>query len=647
MDRNSIFGILLIAAILIVWGIFQTPGKKELEARKKYADSLYQAQLKELQKADSAEALLAPDASKTEGLTDDSIAASRRFDQYGAFAASATGTKEFYTIENDVMKMVVSTKGGRPYSVELKKYKTFWRDPVVLFNGDSTQFGLTFYEQNRPISTNELYFVPSEIKDSSIVMRLAVNENRYIEYRYQLKPADYMVDFSIHLAGMKDIVTRDPSAIDMNWEVYIPQVEQEKKYENQYTSIYYRHHQEDVDFFKPRQNKEVHTEDIPTRVQWVAFKSQFFSSIILSDNAFSGALLKSTNLPETDKYLKNFSAELGIPFQRLETETLNLKLFFGPNKFKLLKTYGDYDLENIVSVGRGLIRMINQYLIIPVFDWLSKFIGNFGIIILVLTIIIKILLLPLTYKSYLSQASMRVLKPQIDELAIKYPKGKEMERQQATMALYKKAGISPLGGCLPMLLQFPILFAMFRFFPTSIELRQEGFLWATDLSTYDSILSWEAQIPILSSLYGNHVSLFTLLMTISTIIQMKMSDTAGSTQQMPGMKSMMYIMPVMFMFILNNFSAGLTYYYFLTNIITIGQNYLFKQLVDEKEILRKIEERKAKPVKKSKWQQRLEEMSKRQQMQKKPVKAPKSISDSKKPVKPGQNQFKKSQKGRA
>jgi YidC/Oxa1 family membrane protein insertase len=478
-------------------------------------------------------------------------------------------------------------------------------------------------------------------------MKLAVNENRFIEYRYAIKPGSYMTNFSIRLSGMNDIVTRDPSSLDMNWEIYIPQHEQQKKYENQYTSLYFRHHKEDVDFFKPRQSKEIQTQDIPTQVQWVAFKSQFFSSIILADNAFSSALLKSTNLPETDKFLKNFRTELGIPFQRLENETIHLNLFFGPNKFKLLKGYKNYELEDLVSVGRGIIRWINQYLIIPVFDWLSKFIGNFGIIILFLTIIIKILLLPLTYKSYLSQARMKVLKPQIDELTEKFPKGKEMERQQATMALYKRAGISPLGGCLPMLLQFPILFAMFRFFPTSIELRQEGFLWATDLSTFDSILSWDSQIPILSNLYGNHISLFTLLMTISTIIQMKLSDTS-TTQQMPGMKTMMYIMPVMFMFMLNNFSAGLTYYYFLTNIITIGQNYLFKQFVDEKEILRKIEERKAKPVKKSKWQQRLEDMAKQKQVQRKPSKTSKNALEhpKKSALRPGSEPSRKPSKGK-
>jgi YidC/Oxa1 family membrane protein insertase len=340
--------------------------------------------------------------------------------------------------------------------------------------------------------------------------------------------------------------------------------------------------------------------------------------VLIAESAFSNALLKMTNLPAEDKYLKNFRAEVGIPFQRLENETIRMKMFFGPNKFRLMKQYKSQKLDDLVSVGKGIIRWINVFVIIPIFDWLSKFIGNYGLIILLLTIIIKIGLLPLTYKSYLSQASMKVLKPQIDELTKKYPKGKELERQQATMALYKKAGVSPMGGCLPMLLQFPILFAMFRFFPTSIELRQEGFLWVKDLSTFDSIFSWDAYIPVLSNIYGNHISLFTILMTVSTIIQMKMSDTSMSSQQMPGMKSMMYIMPVTFMFVLNNFSSGLTYYYFLANMITIGQNYLFKQFVDEKELLRKMEEKKAKPVKKSKWQQRLDDMAK--QAGQKPVK---------------------------
>jgi YidC/Oxa1 family membrane protein insertase len=616
MDRNSIIGILLIAGILILWGILQKPDKEELEARKRIYDSLKKAQseqvlpdsaIQNLPKQDSASALV----------TSDSVSTQQLQNELGAFASLATGENKFYTIENKLIKLTISGKGGRPYSVELKEYKTYGQKPIILFSGDSTQFGLVFYDQNKAISTNQLFFQPDTATspnasgvNESLSMKLAVNENRYIEYSYKLVPGSYMVNFDIKLVGMNDIVTRDPSSLDLNWEIYVPQHEQQKKNENQYTSIYFRHYKEDVDYFKARTSNKTQQLDIPTQVEWVAFKDQFFSSVIIAETAFSSALLRSNSLPDEDKYLKNFRAEVGLPFQRLDNETVKLKFFFGPNKFKLLKTYKDYKLENIVSVGKGIIRWINQFVIIPIFDWLSRFIGNYGLIILLLTIIIKIGLLPLTYRSYLSQARMKALKPQVDELTRKYPKGKEVERQQATMALYKKAGVSPMGGCLPMLLQFPILFAMFRFFPTSIELRQEGFLWATDLSTYDTILSWDKYIPFVSHIYGNHISLFTILMTVSTIISMKLSDTSSSSQQMPGMKGMMYIMPVMFMFMLNNFSAGLTYYYFLANVITIGQNFLFKQFIDEKEILRKIEERKGKPVKKSNFQKRIEDMAK-------------------------------------
>ena len=612
MDKNSIFGIVLIAAILIIWGVVQKPKQKELEAQKRTMDSVALVNQTRVL-SDTADSSLRVGTIGQTPVTGDTVNTKKLQNELGEFASSATGENKFYTIENELIKLIVSGRGGKPYSVELKKYKNFGRQPVVLFNGDSTQFGLTFYNQNKPVATNELYFKPADTlahnasaNRDGLTMRLAVSADKYIEYRYVLEPGSYMVNFNLHLVGMQDIVTRDPSSLDMSWEIYVPQHEQLKKNENQYTSLYFRHYKEDVDFFRSKTSKGVQQQDIPTQVEWVAFKNQFFSSVIIAPEAFSNALVKSTMLPAESKYLKNFRAEMGIPFQRLDNETIKLKLFFGPNKFKLLKQYKGYKLEDLVSVGKGIIRGINQFVIIPIFDWLSRFISNFGLIILLLTIIIKIGLLPLTYRSYLSQARMKVLKPQVDELTHKYPKGKEMEKQQATMALYKKAGVSPMGGCLPMLLQMPILFAMFRFFPTSIELRQEGFLWAKDLSTYDAIISWSHAIPVL----GDHISLFTLLMTVSTIISMKMSDTSGSTQQMPGMKGMMYIMPVMFMFMLNNFSSGLTYYYFLANVITIGQNYLFKQFVDEKKILQKMEEKKAKPVKKSKWQQRLEEMAK-------------------------------------
>lgn len=620
MDRNSIIGIVIIAIIIFLWGILSRPSKEELEKRKRTLDSLKQVQQEQVDQAVIEQQGKEAEPEVVETDETDILSVDQLRDKLGYFAESGIGINEYYTLENNLIRLVVCTKGGRPYSVELKEYKTHDSLPLVLFSGDSTVFGLNFYLQNKLISTNDLFFTPLtdektirvDKQPGTLTMRLKAGENQYIEYKYKLEPDRYLVELIIELEGMKDISTRDPKSIDLHWEIYSPKQEKGKKNESYYTTLYYKPYQEDVDFFSARSNKEFQQEEITTRIEWIAFKDQFFSSVIIADNSFSNAFVKSTRLSESENYIKNFRAEIGLPFEREVNEKIPVKFYFGPNKFSLLKKrYSQWELHDLVTVGRGLIKWINQFVIIKIFDWLSKSINNYGIIILLLTIIIKVGLFPLTYRSYLSQAKMKVLKPQLDELTKKYPKGKEMDRQKATMALYKKAGVSPLGGCLPMLLQFPILFAMFRFFPTSIELRQQSFLWAHDLSTYDSILEWNTTIPIISKLYGNHISLFTLLMTVSTILTMKIgSQASSSSQQMPGMKSMMYFMPIMFMFILNNFSAGLTYYYFLANIITFGQNLIFKQFIDDEKLLNKMEARKAKVKKKSTFQSRLEKMAK-------------------------------------
>lgn len=621
MDRNSIIGIIVIAIVIFLWGILSKPSKEELEKRKRELDSLKQVQQEQVEQAIIEQQKKEVETEIIETDETDAVSANQLREKLGVFAESGIGVDEIYTLENDLIRLNVSTKGGRPYSVELKEYQTFDSLPLILFSGDSTIFGLNFYLQNKLISTNELFFAPLNNEKiirvykqtGTLTMRLDAGENKYIEYKYKLEPDSYSVDLIIELEGMKSISTRDPKSIDLHWEIYSPKQEKGKKNENYYTTLYYKPYQEDVDFFSARSSKEIQQEEITTRVEWIAFKDQFFSSVIIAENSFSNAFIKSTNLPGSEEYIKKFRAEIGLPFNRELNEKIPVKFYFGPNKYSLLKKeYSQWELHDLVTVGRGIIKWINQFVIIKIFDWLNKSINNYGLIILLLTIIIKVGLFPLTYRSFLSQAKMKVLKPQLDELTKKYPKGKEMERQKATMGLYKKAGVSPLGGCLPMVLQFPILFAMFRFFPTSIELRQESFLWAHDLSTYDSILEWESTIPIISKLYGNHISLFTLLMTISTILTMKLGSQATSgSQQMPGMKSMMYFMPVMFMFILNNFSAGLTYYYFLANIITFGQNLIFKQFIDDEKLLSKMEARKSK-VKKKKtgFQSRLEKMAK-------------------------------------
>ncbi|MBE0674109.1 MAG: membrane protein insertase YidC, partial [Bacteroidales bacterium] len=535
---------------------------------------------------------------------------------FGAFAQSATGEQGFITVSNKVFVLKIAKQGGRIYSVILKDFKTHDGKPLILFDGDSTVFGLKFFTvDNKAVQTNELFFTALDerttydVSDApvTIALRSFAGEDKYIEYLYTIEPDDYMIDFRAKFHDLKDIVAANQSSITFDWKMYLPQQEKGRQNEDNYTSIKYKYHQAEVDGFRERSTKEIETADISNRLKWVAFKDQFFSSVIISNDYFLNGTVTSTRLLLSDKYLRHFSAEAGVPYSAGEDTEMSMQIYFGPNHFSSLRKY-DLDLEELVFLGRNIIRGINQYVIIPVFNFLDNSISNYGIIILILTILIKIVLFPLTFKSYQSQAKMKVLKPMVDEIGKKFPKAEDaMKKQQATMALYKKAGVNPLGGCLPMLLQMPILFAMFRFFPASIELRQEAFLWATDLSTYDSIL----ELPFTIPMYGDHVSLFTILMTVSTILTMKFNSPTGGQDQMPGMKVMMYMMPVMFMLILNNFSSGLTYYYFLANIITYAQNMISKSFIDENKILKKLEENSQKPVKKSNWQKRLEDAAKK------------------------------------
>jgi YidC/Oxa1 family membrane protein insertase len=617
MDRNSIIGIILIIGILVIYSVVTSPTEQEKARLQHQRDSIALVQNMEAQKNIAGSATTTDSIkSLTSAVIPDSIKQKNAKDLYGVFAAAAVDSNKFYTIENKVIKLKISAKGGRPYSVELKKYKKYDQTPVVLFDGDSAHFGFTFPHQTRIINTNDLLFSSTnefttkliETKADSVSFRLYAGENAYIEYVYAMSPDDYMMRFRINFVNMDQIIPSNWTTLDFNWDAYIPHQEKGVKNENSYTNLHYLYFQGDDESFSAGKQEE--TKEIPNRLKWIAFKQQFFSSVLIADNNFYNAKLQSRTMEEKSEYLKQYTATIGINYESKPQYSVPMKFYFGPNHYTDLKKY-DLGLENLVFIGRNIVKWINKYVILPIFHWLNGFIFNYGIIILILTIIIKMALFPLTYKSFQSQAKMRVLKPQIDEINAKIPKEKAVERQQATMALYKKAGVNPLGGCLPMLLQFPILIAMFRLFPTSIELRHQGFLWATDLSTYDSIFSWTAQIPILSSIYGNHISLFTLLMTVSTIISMKMSQsTSADYSAMPGMKTMMYIMPVMFMFFLNNFSAGLTYYYFLANVITIGQNEIFKLMINEEKLLKQIHLNKAKPVKKSAFAERLEKMAK-------------------------------------
>ena len=536
----------------------------------------------------------------------------KQTDQYGAFASAAVGENEFITLENNILEVKISLKGGKVISARLKEYRTHDSLPLFLFSGDSTIFGFNFFTyDNKPIKTNDLFFEPVDDRTSfnainaseSVVLRLMSGENSYIEYKYTLAPDKYMIDFDVIFKSMEGIIAANQNKIGVDWKMYIPQKEKGRQNEENYSTIKYKYFQEtDVGTLKMMSKKETESANLTARLNWVAFQGQFFSSVLINNNFFlSGGSIESNRTISSEKYIKHYSSELEIPYNHGIDNAVSLKFYFGPNSIPILKEEG-MELEKIVFLGRSIIGWISRFVIVPTFNWLNGSISNYGIIILILTIIIKVVLFPLTFKSYQSTAKMQVLKPLVDELGKKYPKQEDaMKKQQATMDLYKRAGVNPMGGCLPMLLQFPILFAMFRFFPVSIELRQQSFLWATDLSTYDSILTLPFTIPM----YGNHVSLFTLLMSASNILIMKMSGTQPGSDQ-PGMKMMMYVMPVMMLLILNNFSAALTYYYFLANILTYLQNKVSKQFINSEAVLATLEANKKKPVKKSNWQQRIE-----------------------------------------
>ena len=633
MTKNNIIGLVIIVGLLIGYSLWMTPSKEEMAAAKRKADSISQ-----VQRADSLQAVMAEMAAKAAA---DSAVKANSAGAVAAGADSANGSfgiaprseEKFYTLESDLMKLRISSRGGRIWSVQLKDYQTFDTLPLILFKGDSTQFGFEFNTEDlRTLNTANLTFVPVGLagkdslrvtgKDSlQFALRVypgkadSVTSNSYIEFVYTLKGDDYMVGYKVNFVGMKGYIAQNTRDLSLLWGTTLLQQEKSLKTEESQSTIYYMDAAGEVNNLKETKNS---AERISTPVKWVSFKQQFFSASLIAADKFESADVETIGHPveNTDRLVKTMKSAFILPFTIDADQTYNLKWYFGPNKYKVLRKY-DLNLERQIPLGWSffLLQWINRGPVLWVFNWLESFNISYGIIILILTILLKIVLFPIAWKTYISSAKMRILKPEIEEINQKYPKKEDaMKKQQATMTLYKKAGVNPMAGCVPMLLQFPILIALFRFFPASFELRQQAFLWATDLSSYDSIFSWSAHIPIISTFYGNHVSLFTLLMTISTIIYTKMNnDMMGSTQQMPGMKTMMYLMPIMFLGFFNNYSAGLSYYYLLANLFTFAQMFVIRRFVNEDKLHKRIQENKAKPVKKSSFQKRLEEMTKQQQ----------------------------------
>ncbi|HVA97983.1 MAG TPA: membrane protein insertase YidC [Bacteroidia bacterium] len=631
MDKNSFYGLLVIGAVLLGWMYYMQPSKAELDKEKRTQDSIVAVQQKAEAITKAAQkntttstttsvAVSKKDSTKTVVISDSAQAAQQK-SNYGAFAGDIGKINKDIVIENDLMKVTLSTLGGRISSVQLKKYKTSAGKPLMLFTADSSSFGLEFSAFSKGFSTDSLYFTPVGSrfivsgKDSShIAMRLyAGDSSKYIEYVYTLIGNSYMMSVKVNTVGLQNIIASNDNQFNLNWHMKTPSQENSLVNQKRASTIYYRYDNDDVNYISERKDEKKSLED--AKLQWVSFKQQFFTSVLIADHSFekpNDVDVKAEG--DSSKYIKSFAAELSIPYNHNQSETFPMHFYFGPNDFKTLLKF-NLGLEHQVPLGWGILRWINRYVVINIFDLLSSFGLNYGIVILILTLVIKLCLFPVVYKTYLSSAKMRVLKPEIDEIGKKFPKKEDaLKKQQATMALYKKVGVNPLAGCIPMLFQMPILYALFEFFPSAIQLRQKGFLWCHDLSTYDSIYKLHFTIPF----YGDHVSLFTLLMTVSTLLYTwSNNQLMGTNNQMPGMKWMMYLMPIMFLGFFNNYSAGLSYYYFLANMITFGQTMVMRKFVDEDELHRKLQENKKKPVKVSNFQKRLAEISKQQQAQRK------------------------------
>lgn len=614
MDKNTLIGFGLILLILVGFSLLHKPTEQKVQQAVQHESVIDSAPDTAPEQTETVQ----PEKQASRQSDNSSL-----IDSYGQFAAFLEGENQTYSIENDLMELSLSSKGGRIASVRLKNYVTHDSLPLILFDENNSSFDVTLIStNNRIINTKDLYFTPVQGENpQEFIFRLTIAQDQYLDFVYSLQDGTYLMSMDIRGQGLENLLSPSISNLDLNWAVKMRSQEKGRKFEQRYSMLQYKFMGDDVE--KLSESKD-DTKSINNRLRWIAFKDQFFAAVLLSKTGLISNELNSRLENDQSPYVKNYALRSAIDFDMRGNREAQLNFYFGPTKYSILRKFDrgvekteQLDLDNLVPLGGSIIRWVNVGLIIPMFNFFGSFINNFGIIIILMTICIKLLILPLTFKSYKSSAKMRLLKPQIDEINSRLAgESKAQERSAATMELYKRAGVNPMGGCLPMLMQFPILIAMFWFFPASIELRQESFLWAQDLSTYDAVITWEANIPLISKFFGNHISLFCLLMTITNLVYTKINgDSTGGGTQMPGMKAMMYLMPVMFLFIFNQYSAGLSFYYFVSTLFTIGQTYLFRASIDEQKMLKQLMENKSKPVKKSGFAKRLEEAQRMQREQ--------------------------------
>ena len=583
MDKNTLVGFVLIGAVLIGFSYWNRPSQEEMERAQRYQDSIQTAQLE----AARLEAQAA--AQSTQALTLDSTS---------LFFGANQGTEQFTTLENNLVKVTFSNKGGRVVSATLKDYNNQQGEPLTLFNEEESALNFAFEGKNENILTEDMFFQPTHVTDSTVTMRLQTTGAGYIDFAYRLLPDAYMVNFDVRAVGMQNFFPAALKTVNIDWSQRARQQEKGYDFEQRYTSLTYKPVDDGPDYLSEmKDDKETFEEPL----EWIAFKNQFFSSVLIANQDFDNVTLDSKIQEKGSGYMKSYNAEMTTFFDPTGKEATQLQMYLGPNHFKTLLASNDLvinqeedpELENLVYLGWPIVRQINRWFTINLFDWLSGWGLNMGLVLLLMTIIVKAIVYPATYKSYISSAKMRVLKPYIEKINAKYPNQEDaLKKQQETMQLYSEYGVSPMGGCLPMLIQMPVFMALFFFVPNAIELRQQSFLWAPDLSAYDDIINFGFNIPFL----GDHISLFCLLFSVTNILNtwymMKQQDTGQ--QQMPGMKIMMYLMPVMFIFIFNNYSSGLNYYYFISGLISILIMMVLRKTTDEKKLLAILEANKAK-----------------------------------------------------
>ena len=612
MDKNSVIGFILIALILFGFTFFQSSQQRKRAEEQARLDSIALAQMPR----DTAVAALpsAGEAALQEGTAAEPASE-------GAIYADALletarqETPQFISLENDLLKVEFTTKGAQPASALIKKYSSYGGGELYLFKDGGAEYAVSIYA-GQYIRTSDFNFTLAERTDTSLVFRLPFESGGYIEQRYSLSEGSYNVKNLLSFVGMQGVIPRKVGSYDIDFNVTVPRLEKGYKNESQYSKLdyYFLGEKKPVEIGRGRSSSK----SIGSRLSWVAFQQQFFSAIMYAPQEFANGEVAVNFIPENDPShdLMSCSAKMRADFRPAGTVSAPYEFYFGPNHFNTLKSF-DRKYEKIIPLGGWLVGWFTRYAIIPMFNFFSRFIGNFGLIILLMTLVIKLVVLPLTYKSYASSAKMQALKPELDKINAKYPKQEDaMKKQQATMDLYKRADVNMMGGCLPTLLTFPILWAMFRFFPASIELRQQPFLWCDDLSAYDSILDYGMRIPLL----GDHLSLFALLMAVVMWLYSRMTTANQAASNDPTASSMrfmtLWMMPIMMFFICNNLSAALSYYYLLSQLIAILETWVIKKFVVKPEaILEKVRASEGKPLPKSKWQQRLEMAQKMQEQQ--------------------------------